>query len=98
AMSFAVSDGALAKLGKRIRTASAGAVTGCTVAHGELNLETQAGRIAEVLTRLRDDPACPFEQLIDLTACDYPQRAQRFDVVYHLLSLTGNRRVRVKVR
>ena len=43
-------------------------------------------------------PALKFEQLVDLCGCDYPERPRRFDVVYHLLSLTQNHRVRVKVQ
>src|SRR5690606_21228381 len=53
--------------------------------------------IARVLTFLRDDGACRFEMLVDLTAVDYPEREQRFEVVYNLLSLTHNQRIRVKV-
>lgn len=96
-MSFTVSDEDLTALGERLVGAGDGGLTHFAVAHGELNLYAPAGRIVEVLTRLRDDAECPFQQLIDLCGADYPQRAKRFDVVYHLLSLTANRRVRVKV-
>jgi NADH-quinone oxidoreductase subunit C len=96
-MSFSVSDEDLTALGERLTGASNGAISGFSVAFGELNLQADAARIVEVLTRLRDDPECPFVQLIDLCGVDYPQRAKRFDVVYHLLSLTQNRRVRVKI-
>ena len=65
------------------------------VAYGELNLVTTRDRIIEVLTTLRD--RFGFQQLIDLCGVDYPDRAERFEVVYHLLSLTRNARVRVKV-
>jgi len=88
---------ALAELGAAIVADSAGAAGGYTVAYGELNLTGPANRIVELLTLLRDSPAFRFQQLIDLTAVDYPDRDQRFDVVYHLLSLTKNVRVRVKV-
>ena len=63
--------------------------------HGELTLLAPAGRIVEVLTHLRD--AERFVCFIDLTAADYPARAQRFEVIYHLLSPYKNARVRVKV-
>ena len=46
---------------------------------------------------LRDDPRCQFVCLIDVCGVDYPDRAQRFDVVYHLLSPFQNTRVRVRV-
>ncbi len=66
-----------------------------SVAYGELTLTCHRDRIIEVLTDLRD--RFGFQQLIDLCGVDYPERAERFDVVYHLLSLTRNARVRVKV-
>jgi NADH-quinone oxidoreductase subunit C len=69
----------------------------CHVTLGELILEAPRAYIVDVLTFLRDDPACRFRQLVDLCGVDYPQRAERFDVVYHLLSLHHNRRIRVKV-
>ena len=62
---------------------------------GDLTLHAPASRIVEVLTHLRD--AERFVCFIDLTAADYPDRAQRFEVVYHLLSPYRNARVRVKV-
>jgi NADH-quinone oxidoreductase subunit C len=46
---------------------------------------------------LRDNTACAFTTLIDITAVDYPGREQRFDVVYHFLSMPQNQRVRVKI-
>ena len=70
---------------------------GSKTAFGELTLTATRDNIISVLTRLRDDPALQFEQLIDLCGVDYPQRAERFDVVYHLLSPRMNLRVRVKI-
>ena len=66
-----------------------------TVAYGELTIACHRDRIIEVLTSLRD--CFGFQQLIDVCGVDYPDRAERFDVVYHLLSLTRNARLRVKV-
>jgi len=97
-MSYAVPNEELAELGQTIVAKSAGAVTGFKVEFGELTLEAAALRIREVLTQLRDDPSLRFIQLVDLAGVDYPDRARRFDVVYHLLSLHKNRRVRVKVQ
>ena len=65
------------------------------VAYGELTLAVARERIVEVMTALRD--RFGFQQLIDLCGVDYPDRAERFEVVYHLLSLTRNARVRVKL-
>ena len=67
------------------------------IAYGELTLTTTRDNIIAVLTKLRDDPALQFEQLIDLCGVDYPARPERFDVVYHLLSVRKNIRVRVKI-
>ncbi len=64
---------------------------------GELTLTVAADRIVETLTKLRDDAACQFEVLIDICGVDYPARAKRFDVVYHLLSPRKNQRIRVKL-
>lgn len=65
------------------------------VAFGELTLVAPRGRIVEVLTTLRDQFG--FQQLLDLCGVDYPDRKERFEVVYHLLSMTRNARLRVKV-
>jgi NADH-quinone oxidoreductase subunit C len=67
------------------------------VIRGELTLLVHAGAIVRVLTYLRDQPNCQFKMLVDLCGVDYPEREQRFEVVYHLLSLKHNQRVRVKV-
>jgi NADH-quinone oxidoreductase subunit C len=97
-MSFSVPDEALSALGEAIKAAGGAGVGEIVVAHGELTVLAEATRIVDVLKTLRDDPALKFQQLIDLCGVDYPERAKRFDVVYHLLSLTHNRRVRVKVQ
>ena len=65
------------------------------LAFGELTLLAGAGDIVRVLTVLRD--AFAFKTLIDICGADYPARPRRFDVVYHLLSLTRNARLRVKI-
>ncbi|HUO21431.1 MAG TPA: NADH-quinone oxidoreductase subunit C [Caulobacteraceae bacterium] len=88
----------LVALGQLIQANSGGAVYGFKVAYGELTLLAERARICEVLKYLRDDPDCRFQQLVDLCGADYPERAKRFDVVYHLLSLTKNHRIRVKVQ
>ncbi len=67
------------------------------LALGELTLTVARDRIVETLTFLRDDPKCQFVVLIDLCGVDYPARAERFEVVYHLLAPRLNRRIRVKV-
>ena len=87
---------ALEDLGKSVQTKFGGKLTGYTVAFGELTLAADRDAIVEVLGILKSDFG--FQQLIDLCGVDYPDRALRFDVVYHLLSLTRNLRLRVKVQ
>ncbi len=67
------------------------------IARGELSLRAPPGGIVEALTLLRDDPSCRFNVLVDICGADWPEREERFDVVYHLLSLKHNRRLRVKI-
>jgi NADH-quinone oxidoreductase subunit C len=87
----------LEELAIHIAKALPGAVKGHKVAVGELTVDVEPGEIVRVMTTLRDDPALDFKILIDVCGVDFPARAKRFDVVYHLLSLTRNRRVRVKL-
>lgn len=89
---------ALRDLGEAIKAALPAEVDEVETRLGELMLVVKGDSIVRVLTHLRDDPACQFKMLIDICGVDYPERAQRFDVVYNLLSLTRNQRIRVKVR
>jgi NADH-quinone oxidoreductase subunit C len=89
---------ALDDLGAHIASSMAGSVLSHDVRHGELTLLAKAEDIAPLLTFLRDDPRCRFTSFIDLCGADYPERAKRFDIVYHLLSMHLNHRVRVKVQ
>jgi NADH-quinone oxidoreductase subunit C len=86
----------LAQLSESIQTALGGAVTGATMARGELTIEVKPGDILKAMAHLQG--AGEFKILVDLCGVDWPQRAKRFDVVYHLLSLTKNARVRVKAQ
>jgi len=91
-------DAKLDALGQTIVSALPGAAAGHSVALGQLTIEVKAENIVEVVKFLRDDQACRFVNFTDVTAVDYPGREKRFDVVYHLLSLRGNRRLRVKLQ
>jgi NADH-quinone oxidoreductase subunit C len=64
---------------------------------GEITLTVQREAIADACRLLRDTPGLEYQQLMEIAGVDYPERAERFEVVYHLLSLTKNRRIRVKV-
>jgi NADH-quinone oxidoreductase subunit C len=79
-------------------TAALGAdVTSSAIEHGQLIVTVERESIVAVLTRLRDDPAFLCEQLIDICGVDYPDRPLRFEIVYSLLSVSLNHRIRVKV-
>ena len=86
----------LAHLGESIKSALGSAVAAATVAYGELTLDVGAADILKVMVHLRNVE--DFKILVDLCGTDWPQRPKRFDVVYHLLSLTRNVRVRVKAQ
>jgi NADH-quinone oxidoreductase subunit C len=94
----AASAGPLEGLAAHVVANTAGAVLEHGLAAGELTLRTSPERIIDLLTFLRDDAQCLFVQLMDICGVDWPERAERFDVVYHLLSLKKNLRIRVKVR
>ena len=72
-------------------------ISDIVIANGEITILAQAERIEKVLLFLRDNPECLFKQLVDVCGVDWPERSKRFDVVYHLLSLQFNRRIRVKI-
>lgn len=88
---------ALKELGEYIVGALPQDMGQAEVIRDELVLEVPRDDIVKVLTGLRDDTNCQFRQLVDLCGVDYPDREERFEVVYHLLSLRQNQRIRVKV-
>lgn len=87
----------LKDLGEYVADALPQEIIAFGVANEELTLTGRADQIVKILTFLRDDSGCQFKLLIDLCGVDYPQRPRRFDVVYHLLSMRHNQRLRVKV-
>ena len=88
---------ALRELGEYLGDALRDAMLDYEIRRGELAIRTPRASIVKVLTFLRDDSNCQFKQLVDLCGVDYPERAERFEVVYNLLSLSYNQRIRVKV-
>jgi len=88
---------ALKQLGDHILQTQAGAVSKVDIRLGELMLHTTPDKVIALLTYLRDDPKCLFTQLIDICGVDWPEREKRFDVVYNLLSVKNNQRIRVKL-
>ena len=62
---------------------------------GEVSIDVRRESIADVLTTLRDN--FEYQQLMEIAGVDYPSRAERFEIVYHLLSVTRNHRLRIRV-
>jgi len=87
----------LEELGEMIAAARADEVNHASVTHGELTVAAAPSGIRALVAYLRDNAATAFTTLIDITAVDYPERENRFDVVYHFLSMRQNHRVRVKL-
>ena len=87
----------LQQLGEYIQGLVSDRMTSFHIALGELVLMTTPAHIVDLLTFLRDDEGCLFSQLMDVTAVDYPNRIERFEVVYNLLSMKLNARIRIKL-
>jgi NADH-quinone oxidoreductase subunit C len=90
-------EAALSELRDEIAPSLGEALLGSTLTRAELTVVVRASAIVRVLSYLRDEPNCQFRMLIDLCGVDFPEREARFEVVYHLLSLKHNQRIRVKV-
>ncbi|HZH26700.1 MAG TPA: NADH-quinone oxidoreductase subunit C [Azospirillaceae bacterium] len=93
-----MNDQPLQELADYVRTALKDNLLELDITLGELTIVVRRDAIVRVMTFLRDDTNCLFKQLVDLCGADYPVREERFDVVYNLLSLKHNQRIRVKVR
>ena len=87
----------LKDLGDYVATALGPDVAEKAIAHEELMIRVKREALLRVLSFLRDDAKCQFKLLADLCGVDYPDRPERFEVVYNLLSLKLNQRIRVKV-
>jgi NADH-quinone oxidoreductase subunit C len=85
---------ALGELGRAIETLP-GVLRAGIVNGDELVVHARRDDIVTLMTALRDDPRCAFEQIMELCGVDWPERAERFDIVYCLLSVSLNQRVRV---
>ena len=88
---------ALHELAAHIAFKQSDAVQSSAVAFGELTLEVVPERLESLVEFLRTDSACRFTSLVDITAVDHPERAERFDLVYHFLSMYQNQRIRLKM-
>lgn len=87
----------LVDLAERLTERLPHAIKAHTIVRDELTIMIERDHIVPVMRFLRDDGSCAFETLIDICGVDYPDRTERFEVVYHLLSMTLNQRIRVKL-
>jgi NADH-quinone oxidoreductase subunit C len=72
-------------------------VSKVTIEYGEVVARAEREGLVALVTTLRDDPRFLFEQCMDICGVDWPERPERFEVVYNLLSVSLNQRVRVIV-
>jgi NADH-quinone oxidoreductase subunit C len=87
----------LQELGEHVAKANASVVVAVHVRLGELTLDARPEGLVSLFAFLRDDPRCLFNQLANICGVDWPEREKRFDVIYNLLSLKLNQRIRIKV-
>tara|TARA_Y100001934_G_C12374419_1_gene788355 strand:+ start:84 stop:692 length:609 start_codon:yes stop_codon:yes gene_type:complete len=85
------------EISEHITSAMSDSITRTELINNDLTIYTSADNIEKLLKFLKDDTQCRFEILLDVCGVDYPEREFRFEVVYHLLSISNNQRVRVKV-
>ncbi|MCC5984072.1 MAG: NADH-quinone oxidoreductase subunit C, partial [Rhodobacteraceae bacterium] len=88
---------ALAELEAHLAHHKGDALRDHAIAHGELTVSVGLGDLVGFVRFLQIDENCRFSTLVDITAVDYPERRDRFEVVYHFLSMYRNQRIRVKV-
>jgi NADH-quinone oxidoreductase subunit C len=88
---------ALQELAAHLEMRRAEAVVSTAIAFGELTVEVAPPHLLSLVEYLKTDAACRFSTLVDITAVDHPDRAARFDLVYHLLSMYRNHRIRLRV-
>ena len=88
---------ALNDLGEYIANKAGEHAASWEIVFDELMVVTSRKSLAQLMRLVRDDANCLFKVLVDVTAVDYPERKERFEVVYNLLSLSHNQRVRIKL-
>ena len=88
---------ALTELADVIVSKRADAVVSHQIAFGELSVTTTLPALLSFMEFLRDTPSARFSTLVDITAVDRPELPERFEIVYHLLSMYQNQRIRIKV-
>lgn len=87
----------LQELGEYLSLKRNDCVLSWSIAHDELTVGVAPSNIEDFVEFLKSDQRCKFSTLVDITGVDYPERAKRFDVVYHFLSMYQNHRIRLRV-
>ena len=87
----------IARLNAYAETKFPGAILGWKEYCGQHTVYLERNHLLPILAFLRDDEVCLFKQLVDVAGADYPDRTERFEVIYHLLSFKHNARIRVKI-
>ena len=87
----------LDELGAMIQRKRPDCVLAYEVSFDELNIEVSPSNIVPFIEFLKNDQSCKFSTLVDITAVDYPDREKRFEIVYHLLSMYQNQRLRLRM-
>ena len=88
---------ALKQLAQEIEAKRPDSVVSWEVAFGELAVTASLSSLVDFVEFLKTDGNCRFSSLVDITAVDHPDREERFDLVYHFLSMYQNQRIRLKV-
>lgn len=88
---------ALRELGSYLEQKRLDCILGWDISHDELNIDVAPANITGFVEFLKTDRTCKFSSLVDIAGVDYPERAKRFDVVYHFLSMYQNHRIRLRV-
>lgn len=88
---------ALRELGSYLEQKRPDCILGWDISHDELNIDVAPANITGFVEFLKTDRTCKFSSLVDIAGVDYPERAKRFDVVYHFLSMYQNHRIRLRV-
>ena len=91
----AVGKSSLKLMAEYLSDVAGGMILACDLVRDELEVRVDAANVPAVLSLFRDDAQAAFTQLIDLTAVDYPERKERFDMVYQMLSMRNNMRLRL---
>ena len=93
-----MNEQSLKKIEKLINAELSSKISGSEIRYKELLLNTSSNEIIEVIKFLKLDDRFKFKQLIDIAAIDYPNEEKRFELVYLLLSIESNLRLKISIK